>query len=549
MTSIQHPDAFSRRAFLGACTAAAATSLIPAPAGAAPGGDPARVAGYRDIVPEIFAPLPDPPEHSEVIVIGSGFGGAISALRLGEAGVQVTILERGSHWPNDPWRDIFSSETLPDGRGVWHRDTFSDVVQSATGVPVPLGVDDFGGVLCIDNYPNMRVLRGAAVGGSSIVYTGVTVQPEQRYFDAVFGGLVDYRELAATYYPRARQMLRASTMPPDIYQSSAFAHSRAWDTLAARAGYRPDPSESVWNWDVIRAELAGRSRPSAVIGRSTLGNSNGSKTDLNRTYLRAAQDTGRAVVYAGHRVEAITQEGGRFVLTVDKIAPTGDVLAARTLTCDRLILAGGSIGTSELLVRARDTGTLPELNEHVGAGWGSNGNVVMAPWTLNSPDIGTQGAAVASRVLDESGMPTVLENFAVPGVPIDVGMLVVIGLVLDETRGTFRYDPAAGKVVLDWPAGGGNEAIAAAGAASGRIAAAGLSLLPPSIGYANACSHPLGGVVLGRATDSYGRIPGHPGLYVLDGAAVPGNAGIANPSLTISALTERNIEAIIRAGG
>jgi cholesterol oxidase len=72
-----------------------------------------------------------------------------------------------------------------------------------------------------------------------------------------------------------------------------------------------------------------------------------------------------------------------------------------------------------------------------------------------------------------------------------------------------------------------------------------------AIGYdANAVftAHPLGGAVLGRATDNYGRVIGHPGLYVMDGAAVPGSTGTVNPSLTIAALAERNIESIIRAG-
>jgi choline dehydrogenase-like flavoprotein len=61
-------------------------------------------------------------------------------------------------------------------------------------------------------------------------------------------------------------------------------------------------------------------------------------------------------------------------------------------------------------------------------------------------------------------------------------------------------------------------------------------------------AHPLGGAVLGRATDNYGRVIGHPGLYVMDGAAVPGSTGTVNPSLTIAALAERNIENIVRAG-
>jgi cholesterol oxidase len=72
-----------------------------------------------------------------------------------------------------------------------------------------------------------------------------------------------------------------------------------------------------------------------------------------------------------------------------------------------------------------------------------------------------------------------------------------------------------------------------------------------ALGYdANALftAHPLGGAVLGKATDSYGRVHGYRGLYVMDGAAIPGSTATANPSLTITALAERNIEAIIREG-
>ena len=62
-------------------------------------------------------------------------------------------------------------------------------------------------------------------------------------------------------------------------------------------------------------------------------------------------------------------------------------------------------------------------------------------------------------------------------------------------------------------------------------------------------AHPLGGAVLGRVADAHGRVRGHPGLYVMDGAGVPGSTGTANPSLTIAALAERNIEHILQSGG
>ena len=498
---------------------------------------------FRSWVPEIFAPLPDPPEHSEALVIGSGFGGAVGALRLAQAGTQTTVLERGSRWPNDPWREIFTGDDLPDGRGFWHRTSFTGVTK------VPVFFDSFGGVLDCTSYPGIDVWRAAAVGGGSVIFTGAMVAPPKSLFDSVFGGTVDYNELTSRYYPRVREMLRLSPIPADLYGSAPFAHSRAWDEQARKAGYTPVPVDSIFDWDIVRGELAGKSRPSATAARSNLGNSNGAKFDLDRNYLQQARDTGNAAVFPGHRVDSIGRDGDRFTIDITKLAPTGDVLGRRTLTADRVYLGAGSIGTTELLVRARATGTLPNLNEHIGEGWGTNGDVVLARGASSIAGNG-QGAPCASRVYDDSQLPTTLENWFIPGIPIDVGALASLGIVLDPTRGRFGYNATDGSVTVDWPTNGNDAARASAEAVNHRIAELGGSLVEyDAIGYAanaNFTAHPLGGAVLGKATDNVGRVHGHPGLYVLDGAAIPGSTATANPSLTIAALAERNIEAILR---
>ncbi len=501
---------------------------------------------FEKWVPEIFAPLPDPPEHTEAIVIGSGFGAAVTALRLAQAGVRNTVLERGSRWPNDPWREIFTGDDLPDGRGFWHRTSFTGV----TKVPMPFA--DFGGVLDVTEYSGIDVWRAAAVGGGSIVFSGAMVAPPRHLFDALYGGIADFDELDRVYYPRVRDMLRLSTMPPDVYASQPFAHSRMWDQQVRAAGYTPLPNDSIFNWDVVRAELAGNSRPSATASRSNLGNSNGAKFDLNQNYLRYAEDTGRTGIYPGHRVDTIGQDGsGRYVVTVTKLSPAGQVLSTRTLTCDRLFLGAGSIGTSELLVRAQATGTLPRLNEHIGDGFGTNGDVVLARSVSELAGTGG-GVPSASRIFDDTGLPLTLENWYVPGIPVETGAIASLGMVMDPTRARFGFDRAGNSVGLSWPKSAQDRVLAACKAVDSRIASKGGSSVDYSpIGYdANAVftAHPLGGAVLGRAADANGRVHGHPGLYVMDGAGLPGSTATVNPSLTITALAERNIEAILRAG-
>lgn len=500
---------------------------------------------FQSWVPEIFAPLADPPEHTEAIVIGSGFGAAVTALRLGEAGVRTTVLERGSRWPNDPNREIFTGDDLPDGRGFWHRTNFTGV----TKVTMPFA--SFGGVLDVTEFPGIDVWRAAAVGGGSVIFTGAMVAPPKHLFDAVFGGVVGYGELDAVYYPRVRDMLRLSPMPGDIYNSPPFAHSRIWDQQVRAAGYEPQANDSIFNWDVIRAELAGTSRASATASRSNLGNSNGAKFDLNQNYLRYAEATGNTVIYPGHRVDSIAQDGAKYVVTVSKLTPAGQILATRTLTCDKLFLGAGSVGTSELLVRAQATGALRNLNEHVGDGWGTNGDVVLARGATGLTSTGG-GVPSASRIFDDSGVPLTLESWYVPGIPVDMAAIASLGMVLDPTRARFGYNRATNSVGLSWNRAAQDQVLAAARSVDQRIASRGGSSVDYTpIGYDAQgffTAHPLGGAVLGRATDGYGRVHGHPGLYVMDGAGIPGSTATVNPSLTITAIAERNIEAIIRAG-
>lgn len=543
---IMQRRSFLKAAGVGAAVAATTTVTSTAVSHATPRHTlPMGMDHYRNLVPELFDPSPVPQQHSEAIVIGSGFGASATALRLAQSGTQVTVLERGLRWPHDPYREIHTSDLLADGRGVFRRTSFTNL----TGIPV--ACDYFSGVLDATDYENMSVWRGAAVGGGSVIFTGVMIAPERRFFDAVFGNSLNYDEMSATWYPKVRQMLRLSPLPEDLYQTANFGHSRRWDQDARRAGFDPHRIDGIWNWDVVRSELSGGSRPSATVGDTNMGNSNGAKFDLTQNYIPAAEATGKTTVCFGHQVLSIGREkDGRYVVDVESSDPTGAVLTRRTITCDRLFLGAGSIGTSELLVRAQATGALPKLNEHIGKGWGTNGDGAMVR-SLGFSDGSAQAAPSASRIVDETGLPLSLENWHAAGVPVNIGMLASLGMTLDPQRADFSFDARADRVVLNWPQNGSAATIEALRAVQNKMAFAG-STLPSALPFAQDvnCSftaHPLGGAVLGKATDGYGRVKGYDGLYVMDGAAIPGSTGTVNPSLTITALAERNIAEIINS--
>ena len=237
---------------------------------------------------------------------------------------------------------------------------------SPTSPGLPVGpVDYFGGVLDTTRYENLSVWRAAAVGGGSVVYTGVTIAPDRRYFDLSFSVADSVTtRWNAPGTRSARSMLLPSIMPADIYNSPSFTHSRVWDDHARRAGFTPEPVDGNWNWNVVRDEISGHSRPSATVGASTFGNSNGAKHDLTQNYIPQAEaNRSRACVpqprgrLHRHRILG-PLPASRF----DGSHPEGEVLEIRTLTCDKLVLGAGSIGTTELLMRAQASRELSPIS-------------------------------------------------------------------------------------------------------------------------------------------------------------------------------------------
>jgi cholesterol oxidase len=147
-------------------------------------------------------------EPVEAVVIGSGFGGSVAALRLGKAGIKTVVLERGRRWTIKPDQNTFATYRNPDGRAGW-------LSPNAPLFDEP-PIDIYTGVLQRKDENGISVLCGAGVGGGSLVYNGITYQPPRQTFQRVFPSSINYDEMDKIYYPRVRSILKPSPLPQDI---------------------------------------------------------------------------------------------------------------------------------------------------------------------------------------------------------------------------------------------------------------------------------------------------------------------------------------------
>lgn len=502
---------------------------------------------------------PTAPVDSEAIVVGSGFGGAVSALRLGLKGVQTTVLERGRRWELSPNYDTFTHGINFDKRTMWLRDR---VVLPFIPQGINFDIERYTGLLDVVEFSNMKVYSGAGVGGGSLVYGGMTVMPRAQEFNEIFGDLAAYSEMVP-YYQRVQRMLNAVPFDQNPY-FQAFKDSGYWEftfrcaedvetTRSVNPTLRYQYIPQAYQWDVIYKELIGEIPKSALIGELIFGNNSGAKNSLDLTYLRQAEATGKVVVHPFHKVESIGRDAEkRYTLDVSIINDRGEVVDTRTLRCKYLFLGAGSMGTSRLLLKAKREGTLKDLNDEVGKGWGSNGNGMFMRQSLPKPTGEKQATppVIAVTDFDNPYGPVIAECAQYP-LGFECNCLLYLGLGVHTKRGEYRYEPGAANdgLVLDWPDDGNEESRQGIRHMGRQLNdAAGGSFdtdkFPDEVSK-EFTYHPLGGAVMGKATDKYGRVKNYDRLYVTDGAAIPGNTACSNPSWTIAAIAERNLERIL----
>ncbi|MGW1889443.1 GMC oxidoreductase [Streptomyces sp. NPDC002004] len=533
-------------------------------------------------------------EHAydyDVVVVGSGFGGSVSALRLTEKGYRVGVLEAGRR---------FTREMLP--KNSWD-------LKNYLWAP-PLGLY---GIQRIHLLGNVMVLAGAGVGGGSLNYANTLYVPPKAFFDdPQWKDITDWQDELGPYYDQARRMLgvrlNPTMTPSDVHLKATAQAMGVGDTFHMAPvgvffgdGDDADGSVKAPPGGEVADPYFGGAGPSrkacTECGECMTGCRHGAKNTLNENYLYLAEQAG-AVIHPMTSVVAVTEDsrGGFAVRTL----PTDDKKKGRgrTFTARRVVIAAGTYGTQTLLHRMKDSGLLPYVSGRLGALTRTNSEAVVGAQTdsrryrkrhgEDKVDF-TKGVAITSSIHpDENthiepvrygkgsnamGAMTVLQ---VPYRPAGrvAGWLAnvarhpwltvralsnrrwsertIIALVmqsLDNSLTTYRKPSGIGKGLLT--ARQGHGAPNPNQIAEGTRAA---TLLAEEInGFAGSnvgelmgtplTAHFLGGCPIGDSAESgvidpYHRLYGHPGISVVDGAAVSANLGV-NPSLTITAQAER----------
>ncbi|WP_455569484.1 GMC oxidoreductase [Streptomyces sviceus] len=492
-------------------------------------------------------------ESAPAIVVGSGYGASVAALRLGQAGIRTLVLEMGRLWNTaGPDGKVFCNTASPDQRSMWFRSRTEAPLATFLWLDVVnKDVSPYPGVLDRVHFDHMSVFVGRGVGGGSLVNGSMAVTPLQSWFAEQFPS-VDATEMYSTYFPRARAMLGVNTIDPAWFESTEwYRFTRVSRKHAQNTGLKTTFVPSVYDFGYMQREAAGTATKSAL-GQEVIYGNNFGKKSLDKTYLASALGTGNVTIHTMEKVTGISRASdGTWVLSADRIDYTGAVVETKQYSCTYLFLGGGSLGTSELLLRSRQSGTLPALDASVGAGWGPNGNTMLGRANHLWDTVGANQSTMPVMGIDDwanADNPVFAE---IAPLPTGLEHWVSLYLAITKNPQRARFSYGSGGLSLDWSAAQSAVSSGMAKKLFDRINSANSTIYrydlfgSPSRVFADDFTyHPLGGCVLGKATDNYGRVKGYSRLYVTDGSLIPGNIGV-NPFVTITALAERTMARVL----
>jgi cholesterol oxidase len=524
----------------------------------------------------------------DAIVIGSGFGGAITGCRLAEAGYRVLILERGQRWDNTNF------PRQPEDMWLWNHDH----------------PEREHGWLDLRQFPNMAVAQGAGVGGGSLIYANISCEARPAAFNAGWPPEVTYQELKP-YYDKVAQFMNVQPVPDNQWT----ARMKLMKEAAIKAGFGErfttlelavtfDPHWTYakdWTYGEARSRKVtnaqGAEQGTCVhLGNCDIGCDVHAKNTLDRNYIYLAENKHQAEVRPLHLVTNIAPTADGYRVAYDKLA--GGKRVSGYETARIVLVAAGSLGSTELLLKCREVdGTLPYLSTFLGKHWSSNGDFLTPAVYATRDILPTQGPTIASAIdfhdasqggnifwVEDGGFPSLLEAYLKHKVR-DPAMGWKTKLFLESIQRLLRenepfkhimpwfaqgIDAADGTLSLQAPPGTcglrrlhlawdikqSQKVIEAIIAMHKRLSAAtgGLPLVPLSWSLFKdlITPHPLGGCNMGSSVtdgvvDHCGEVFGYKNLYVADAAIIPEAIGV-NPSRTIGALAERIAEILIKEG-
>ena len=489
----------------------------------------------------------------DVIVIGSGFGGSITAARLAEAGAQVTLLERGPWWDTVPTRSMNIERGMPFPRG-WR--LYTNFLRTLNHPLVPSGrvTTNRKGLIELFYSKGLEVVCSSGVGGGSQVYNAVHRRPlRDDYWDGHYEGL---SEETMAEHTAAFLMRMGSTQPGPHNRPPQSAMERyhnhphfapAAPKVEVRTGFLlpddPDhPKKIVTEAGVERWQADYRSADHGFLGTPS-----GAKSTLDVCYLAPAMKKGLVVrdLCEALAISRSSDLGGRYrVDFVDHCRATNEALGA-----DNVIVAAGTMNTLRLLLHSRDAiGGLQGM-PHLGKRFSANGDM-RGYWDLNE-----DGADFTIGLSSKGGI--VLRNAPEPRSPVGQYPLpsidaypfpralrerlkrglIVSSMGIDAMDGVISLKN--GKLDIDFNPK--HSPVFAQGYDT-MMEMARLSRRKIYVGKRPSTVHPMGGACVGKldqggVVDAGGEVHGNPGLYVGDAAALPAVIG-APPTQTIGTWAE-----------
>ena len=510
---------------------------------------------------------------ADVIVIGSGFGGSVAALRLAEKGYSVTVLEAGRRFADDE----FARTSWRLSRYLWAPKL------------------RLFGIQRIHVLKDAVILAGAGVGGGSLVYANTLYRPLPAFFqDVQWAHLTDWAAELDPFYDQASRMLGVVTNPTHT------PSDRVLKAVAEKMGvgdtFHPTPvgvyfgRPGAEDDDPYFGGAGPRRTGCTECGACMTGCRVGAKNTLVKNYLHLAER-------AGVRVEPLTTvtglrrlNDGDWEVTTEQ---TGRWFAKRrrTLRAGQVVVAAGTWGTQNLLHRMKASGAIPDLSDTLGERTRTNSEAIVGSGRLRRDPTTdySAGTAITSsfhpdpnthiepvRYGPGSNAMGLLQTLATDGDsdvprwrqflttvrrrPASLGLLnlrgwsqrTVILLVMQSLHNsltTFLRKNRFGRTVLSSRQGHGqpNPTFIRAGYQANQLVAEEIGGLPGSTWNemleVPLTAHFIGGCAIGAdagsgVVDAYHRVHNCPGLHIVDGSTVSANLGV-NPSLTITAQAER----------